>query len=208
MHDIAKHIAVWTMIALLTWVRGTSARAQTLQERGYTPVEQTHEDVDLLARSLQQQEPGLAATGEHHNVFKPLTGDRRLYYIGQGVIAQFDRSEYYLHRKAGVLQGIPPNTVFHIGLPKQTPPSDQVLPTAPDNRVARRIDARVQAKVNPVHPRTRALADFGRSPQTQTPPHVPVEYSPWHRFRSLRYAQLRVVTAALDQLTETESSDR
>lgn len=187
--------------AILLSVGVSQIFSQTLQQRGYRPVEQLHEDVDPLARSLQRQEPGLSTTGEHHNVFKPLRGDRRLYYIGQGVVAQFDRSDYYFSEKRGILQVIPPNTVFHIGLPPQELPSAGESAPPSEQMVQGRVDGRVGTSAPTLNPQGRRfLMSPNRNPQQQ-PQDPPLEFSSWQRFRAVSFTQRRIVTNALQRLS-------
>ena len=130
-----------------------SSQAQTVEQQGYRPVDQTIEDIDPLGVSLRKVDPGLLTIGERTNVYRRIVPgqspyeqqqDGRLYFISYGVVAEYDQSQYiYLFdrkgRPAGIAQAIPPNTVFHLGLPKvETPPTAEV-PLAPGQ-----IDGRVQ----------------------------------------------------------------
>lgn len=127
-----------------------SAAAQTMEQRGYRPVDQLHDDVDPLQRSLRVQESGLRTTGERHNVFRARLpqhaeggrpGASRLFYVAKGIVAEYDRSIYAVDlRRRRILQVIPPNTVFHVGVPEAAP-DDQAPPTEAQRR--RRAELRI-----------------------------------------------------------------
>jgi hypothetical protein len=121
------------------------SQAQTMEQQGYRPVDQTIEDIDPLGVSLRKVEPGLLTIGERTNVYRRIVPGQtpydqqqtgRLYFISYGVIAEYDQSQYiYLYdrkgRPAGIAQSIPPNTVFHLGLPKNGVMKSADLPLAP-----------------------------------------------------------------------------
>ncbi len=135
---VHPRIPAAAVLAVLVFVGG--AAAQTVEQRGLRPVDQTVEDVDPLGVSLRRHDAGLRTTGERGNVFRyidprePTDGSadpnaQRLFYMSRGVTAEFDRSQYGIlidqrNRSATVLQLIPPNTVFHIGPPPARPPRD------------------------------------------------------------------------------------
>jgi len=99
------------------------AGAQTMEDRGYRPVDQLYEDVDPMQRSLRRRDAGLHTTGERQNVFRPSRSTRggapaRLLFVSEGVVAEYDRSIYAFDlRSRRAMPVIPPNTVFHIGVP-------------------------------------------------------------------------------------------
>src|ERR1051325_8774640 len=73
----------------------TAARAQTLRDRGYTPVEHMAGDTDRMERSLRYSEPGLGEQGgQNTNVFRRAGVPNKLYYISQGITAEYDVSQY------------------------------------------------------------------------------------------------------------------
>jgi hypothetical protein len=134
------------------------AAGQTVEAQGFRPVDQRVEDVDPLAVSLRQEQTGLRTTGERNNVFRrvdPFGGDdapvdpRRLYYISEGVVAEFDRSDYAalsLRDRRVIVQLIPPNTVFHVGLPR-TPQPITGFDARPPSPLL--VSGRLDGQVNP-----------------------------------------------------------
>lgn len=140
------------------------ARGQTVEQQGLVPVDQTIEDTDPLGVSLRQREGGLNIVGEQGTVFRRLDsrpGDPRvsqqrsdkLYYISNGVVAEFDRSDYLKvtdteRGRSRVFQLIPPNTVFYIGKPPapeaQAEPQPAYLPHQIDGRFTPRGPVRIE----------------------------------------------------------------
>lgn len=123
-------------------VASSVGHAQTAAQRGLEPVDQMVEDVDPLAVSLRQREAGLSTIGQGGRVFRYITppkaeaDDQRLVYVDRGFVAEFDRAQYGLvvdrsTDQALVLQMIPPNTVFHLGLPRPPGPSGDTPADAP-----------------------------------------------------------------------------
>jgi hypothetical protein len=157
-----------------------------MEERGYRPVDQLAEDVDPLQKSLRLHEDGLQTTGERSNVFRPRlpqdAGGRaadqpRLLYVAEGVVAEFDRSIYAIDlRRRRILQVIPPNTVFHVGVPevdghdadKPTPEQQRrramfrIHPMPAGQRLTSRPDARPTTTRPADQPDYASLADAHR----------------------------------------------
>jgi len=151
-----------SLAAALTLLAATPVRAQgTLEQRGYRPVDPAVEDVDPLARSLRRTETGLRQIGEQHRIYTPARPDGRspvgrlpLYYVGQGVTAAFDRSRYDTFlvgrdRRPVTFHTVPPNTVFHLGLPPPPEEGQDGVSTAddgPDYRINARVDGRSRSR--------------------------------------------------------------
>ena len=122
--DRTVRVTVWAAWLMCSgWVYCTVASAQSLEERGFEPVDQMVEDVDPSATSLRRVEPGLRFDmGQRANVFQyqsdqPDAEDDSTYYlIIPGVVATFDRSEYAITRKGKALQLAPPNLVYRLDL--------------------------------------------------------------------------------------------
>jgi hypothetical protein len=189
-------IPKYGLVALCMLWASPMVVGQTLAERGYEPVDQVVDDVDPLAVSLRSREPGLDATGQHHNVFRRIEGDGadrdRLYFIHEGIVAEFDRSEYRAIIDEGsnrrlIYQLIPPNTVFHIGLPpadalRSGQWGDELLLGQVDGRVA---PPEIQTAPSPVPP----------------PVHRPATGS---RYRELVLTQRSTVVAALQRVASQD----
>ncbi len=132
------------------WVAlAAPAAGQTIENRGYRPIDQLRDDVDPLSRSLRRSDAGLSTTGERQNVYRAGdAADGRLYYLARGVIAEFDRSDYALTRRGRILQLAPPNLVYHIDPPKAAQPHDDSPIALTDQMLDGRVDGRVRAEVN------------------------------------------------------------
>lgn len=198
----------------------SSASAQSPTQRGFEPVEQQVEDTDPLSRSLRRVEPGLINnTGQDSRVFRKKGGEGqqggqgpgsspRYYYIGRGVVAEFDRSEYVRFGRQGeyVAETIPPNTVFHIGYPpdrEQTGNAEQQGSNGGEAPSPRRIDARVQ----PGGIGMEASTD-GSGTRSIGPLHSPgARRSVWETYRRLRQVQQRSVMRAIDRALEEAPGD-
>lgn len=154
---------LWMVVAAGLLIPASISIGQTLQERGYRPVDQLVEDIDPLNRSFREREAGLYEFGQHNNVFQRINPDphpfreqeqRRLYFINRGVVAEFDQSQYFIVKddeRTAILQLIPPNTVFHIGLPDarpMDPETQQNIEQAPrmGEPVEQRIDGRISGR--------------------------------------------------------------
>ncbi|MBI1371252.1 MAG: hypothetical protein GC159_00610 [Phycisphaera sp.] len=128
-----RHVVTWavgTAAALLAAAPGP-ARAQSPRHEGFAPVEQGIADVDPLRDSLRQLAPGIGPVGQESWIYQRVDPSGRavrpdrLYLIAPGVVAEYDRSQYIRitdDDRTYILQKIPPNTVFHIGLPTAPPP--------------------------------------------------------------------------------------
>jgi len=159
----------------------TSADAQTVRARGYEPVEQTVADTDPLAVNMRRVEAGLQQQGgQSSSVFRRAGADNdKLYYVAPGIVAEYDRSSYMWFRvtkkRWKLYQLIPPNTVFHLGLP---PPEPQPLP--PNAlRTHRMVDAR---------PTSAPRADSDLEPLA----------AQWARYRAFHRTQHRALLDAID----------
>ncbi len=138
----------WLNLAALgvAWCVVQASHAQTVTERGLRPVDTAVEDRDPLQRSLRVIEPGLSTTGERtavHQRIMPGGDDHlhqrhvRLYYLGQGFTAEYDRSQYAANRRGDLFATIPSNTVFHIAPPREP------FATAGDEYLPGRVDGRI-----------------------------------------------------------------
>lgn len=149
--------AIAVVFTMTVFAVAATSHAQTMEQQGYRPVDQTIEDIDPLGVSLRKVDPGLLTIGERTNVYRRIVPGQtsydqqqtgRLYFISYGVIAEYDQSQYiYLYdrkgRPAGIAQSIPPNTVFHLGLPKNDVTKSADLPLAPgqvDGRITGLLD--------------------------------------------------------------------
>ncbi len=190
------------------------AEAQTLEERGFRPVDQIIEDTDPLRTSLRHLDAGLQTIGERNNVFRrtaPSPGDyagrparpagsagadRRLYFVSHGVVASFDRSEYLQTRSGVVLQAIPPNTVFHLGLPSKQPGVAEAADASVPGRLERRVSRQVAADdFRPDEPAYAGPLRLDRAdpPARQAKSGADVNHSHYHAL--IKGQRLRVVGA-------------
>lgn len=149
--------ATITVLCAMT-VAGFPASGQTLEERGFLPVDQMIEDVDPLATSLRLQQPDFSLTGRHgRHTFRrtvpadPISGtpeQEKFFFIDHGVVAEFDRASYLMifeeDKPPMALHLIPANTVFHIGLPNYEPVAPPPLPDAPE-LIDGRIDGEAES---------------------------------------------------------------
>ncbi len=158
-----------------------AASAQTPYQQGFEPVDRLREDIDPLQRSLRRVEQGLGQVGQESNVYRR-PDSQRLYYIEPGVVAEFDRSEYFwfrTRRQGDVLvQAIPPGTVFHIG----TPPAKTEPVPPPDHPLM--VDARVHERL-------------GGPARAQTPRDA--AHTTWLDYRAVRATQHQTVLSSLDR---------
>lgn len=179
------------LVSGLAWFVSVAAvvGAQTVTEQGFRPVDPRVADLDPLGRSLRVIEPGLATTGErsaiHQRIMpggnhyeQPRT--QRLYFIAQGFMAEYDRSQYVGTRRGDVFATIPPNTVFHI-----TPPRE---PTAPELEApgADQVDGRINGRA------TEVVVTGNQSLTRDTR---------WERYNSAVLMQRAVVVRRLNQPT-------
>lgn len=100
-------------------------------------LQQGHQDVDPLARSLLRQPTDLRAPSAFESVYD--LGGGRLARIDGGLYAVFPRSTYTMDAQ-GVLPTIPPGTIFYIGAPPEAALSGgRVVPgDGPMSRLAAR----------------------------------------------------------------------
>jgi hypothetical protein len=219
-----------SLAAALTLLAATPARAQgTLEQRGYRPVDPAVEDVDPLARSLRRTETGLRQIGEQHRIYTPVRPDGRspvgrlpLYYVGQGVTAAFDRSQYDTFlvgrdRRPVTFHTVPPNTVFHLGLPPPPEAAPEAAPETPgisqyglspaDDGPDYRINARVDGRSRPRFATPDGLAPSGpqaTDPRRPTRGLEPAE-TPDARYTRLLAIQRQAVVGALLRRTGSDA---
>lgn len=128
------------------------------------PVEPMTGDVGPLYRSLRKVDPGISTFGSQHgHVYRRADGRDGIVYVAPGVTATYDRSQYGLfevqRNQFQVMQMIPPNTTFHIGLPlteKQPDPGAQINELRHSHRIeAYAAPTAVQRHPNPMTPQQR-----------------------------------------------------
>jgi hypothetical protein len=121
------------------------SQAQTMEQQGVSPGRSDHRGHRPAGRFTPQGRAGSADNRRANQRLSPHRAGQtpydqqqtgRLYFISYGVIAEYDQSQYiYLYdrkgRPAGIAQSIPPNTVFHLGLPKNGVMKSADLPLAP-----------------------------------------------------------------------------
>jgi hypothetical protein len=189
-------------IVLIGWL-ATAAVGQTVTDQGLRPLDPLIEDVDPLRRSLRVVEPGLRSTGEQSSVFERVTPGRepftrprtqRIIFVSEGIIAEFDRSQYVVQPRTGrTFQTIPPNTVFYIG----RPPSAAPMPDVPQAENAHTAARRVEGRLMPIPPAGAPGADASVTGRAGEP--AP---NGWDRY-ALLYAEQRVrVLRALERKAE------
>lgn len=167
---------------------GAELQTQPMERRGYRAVDGLVEDMDPNARSLRQIQPGLRQQGGQQgaNVYRKRGSDNgRLYYVTPGVVAEYDRSQYIGVENRGqfyIFQDIPPNTVFHIGLP----PANEEAAPPPDSPY--RVDARIDARSD-----RSSSADAERATRSGSPD--------WSSYARHRQAQRAAVIQAIDRLS-------
>lgn len=188
------------------------ASAQTMQEQGMRPVDQMVSDIDPTQVSLRQQDAGLSTIGERQNVYRRIVpdagpyqpGNQRLYYVSYGVVAEFDRSEYGVIRdknsdlNGAILQFIPPNTVFHIGLPRA--PHPQVDPNV---QLPGMVDGRVDGMVQGDPTANRNVT--GRLINPSQSRRVDSDANQTQRYQELVVAQRGLVVAAIGRIAKSTS---
>ena len=177
-------------LAIFAGFAAAEARAQTLVQQGYRPVEQIVEDIDLLSTSYRRVEPGLGAQGgADTRVYRHINRPGKLYYIAPGITAEYDRSSYSWFRidkkEWKLFQLIPPNTVFHVGPP---PAAEPPLDTRPPNML--REQSRIIGYAGPDVVQTsgwRRIED----------PNDSHRQALWRRYGLLREAHRRAVLEAI-----------
>ena len=184
-----------------------SAAAQTLEQQGFKPIDPLIDDVDPLSISLRQHSLELKNDGGGKQRYfrrtipgDPLTGRQsksKIYLIDRGVVAEFDRSDYALGDKGRVFSLIPPNTVFHLGIPKEeTAPKTPHLPPPPE-MINRRINREISS-----NPRTpRLLASNVNRPMNTQKPYYKRKTRPKNAI--LRQQRFYAVLSAIDDAAKT-----
>lgn len=179
------------------------AWSQTLEQRGFEPVGQITDDTDPLQKQLRRVEGGMRTSGGQNTFVYRRAGlsagkPAKLYYIAPGVVAEYDRSDYgWFEVKKDeywILQKIPPNTLFHIGLPPAEPAildPERQPPLRLQRRVNRRVDAR--AADAPVEG-----AELGEAEGESNA----AEQQTWQRYREFAQVQRRAVLETLDHLDD------
>lgn len=185
------------LAAVLAAATACPATAQTLQQKGYQAVEQRVGDVDPMHQSMRKIESGLYEYGQGSSVFRGPDA-QRLYFITQGFALSYDRSQYFeFEDRRGqtyVGQEVPPNTVFHLGLPSQPPaPPRQPSPYEVNAQVDGRVTTgrRVFAEGSPTG------YDAQRVARQQ-----------WVQYAAARQAQCDAVIAAIDRVIGVSGSQQ
>ena len=204
---------------------GVSAAAQTPQAGSLAPVDRRVEDLDPLSTSLRRVEPGLWQEGQGSRVYR--TADGKLVYLSGGIRAQYDRSRYVKDRQGKILQGIPENTVFHIGRPtaaegrllRQThsnPVDPGKTALTVERRIRRSVDGSGDGAVNgrwqpekPVLDRAAtdrpsakgSMDETLRDPDQPDPPDRPTP----HAYRQQRSRLVKGLFRSLDRLTDVKT---
>lgn len=158
-----RFLANTSLFLLALLCAGPVCFAQTLQQQGFKPVDPLIDDVDPLSTSLRQHgiELKVDGGGRQRLYRRTIPGDpmtrrpeqEKFYLFDRGVTAEFDRSDYARSRKGRVFTLIPPNTVFHLGVPReQFKPKVSNLPDPPqlvDTRIngeSRQVDTNKKPK--------------------------------------------------------------
>ena len=173
------------------------ASAQSLQQKGYEAVEQRVGDVDPLHQSMRKVESGLYEFGQGSSVFRGPDA-QRLYFITQGFTLSYDRSQYFefedKHGQTFVAQQVPPNTVFHLGLPQQP---QTIAPRAPSSPYE--VDAQVDGRVTgQMRANTAAPTDPTIGYDVPSLSHAPMNQ--WQQYAASRQAQCDAVIAAINRI--------
>jgi hypothetical protein len=195
--DRVTNIFAAALIAFAPLAGAGIGHAQTIEQQGYQPVDQLRDDVDPLSRSLRQRDVGLSITGDRQNVYRS-AGDagKRLYYISQGVLAEFDRSDYALTREGGIVQLAPPNLVYHIGRPQR--PTAPVPAPLNDRMVAGRMDGRVNGDVSTPSPQDgRVVFSVNNSAEAQPDRTDMPPRNAWDHYQSLTTVMRMMTVGAL-----------
>lgn len=164
--DRSVTVAVWIACLVCSgWVYGPLAWGQTLEERGFEPVDQTVDDVDPLATTMRRVEPGFrhdlgqeANVFQHHSDELGAADDSTYYLIIPGVVATFDRSEYAITRKGKTLQLTPPNLVYRLDL-SQLP--DNTRQPLGGEEIASEDDLRLDYRISTVFGPTEDDEEMG-----------------------------------------------
>jgi hypothetical protein len=177
-----------TLVMALMLLGASGAFGQTLERRGFQAVEQIWDDTDPLARGLRRIEGSRVYRRAHWSG----SGPEKLYYIAPGVVAEYDRSDYGLFEvkknEYRIFQLIPPNTVFHIGLPPEQP-TEPFRPSPLS--LASRIDTRIHGSIERETPSpSSAEPDMSWQASRQQ----------WTRYLAESEQRQQAVLAALDDL--------
>lgn len=134
-HAVRANIARLAVPLAAAWLLGAIAPApgQTIEDRGFRPVDQFVDDMDPLSRSLRYIDPGLDATGQFSNVYRRILPDgtesQKLYLITPGITGEFDQSIYRRNSKGRVRQLVPSgiqfNTVNLLGNTSKQPAANE-----------------------------------------------------------------------------------
>ncbi len=187
------------------------AIGQNPVDEGFKPIEQIVGDIDPLSRSLRKLSPGLGSVGQDTNVYQK---NDKFYYIHNGIVAEFDRSDYIRVQSRNsdrIFQLIPPNTVFHFGLPGHPlfhkPGYSTLSPYLLNQRVSglAPVDEMAQPQT-PISTTGRVPTDREKALMASGDP-PPVEQTvqaAWQEYSSTRLAQRRAVLSAIDRAVQQE----
>jgi hypothetical protein len=115
------------------------------QQSALEPVDQTIEDISVLAESLREIETGLGHPSSFSRVYRARGAQDRFMRVQGGLYAVFPESVYGVDH-GGHLQPLVPNdTIFYIG-----PPALLKAPPPPDNAsFDHRLDGRIRLRIAP-----------------------------------------------------------
>lgn len=205
-----------TLLLLALLCAGPVSLAQTLQQQGFKPVDPLIDDVDPLATSLRQHSIELQVDGGgRQRLFRrtipgdPITrrpAQEKLYLIDRGVTAEFDRSDYVQSRKGRIYTLIPPNTVFHLGVPQEHyQPKVSNLPDPPQL-----VDTRISGQTNQTDENAKPRGNIMGSNSSR-----PIARSRYAQLNDKaranthqRQQRISALIAAIDKIAETESKDQ
>lgn len=179
-HNFGLTLAALTLSCVIA-----SSHAQTLTEQGFRPVDTRVEDQDPLGRSFRVIEPGLATTGERTSVYQRiLPGGRgyerprtqRLFFIAQGFMAEYDRSQYVANQRGDIFAAIPADTIFHIAPPREP------FTAEPEELGVDQVDGRIDGHTTDTRP---------------TGNHSAVRDTQWERYNTAVLTQRAVVVQHL-----------
>lgn len=200
------------MAALLALFQSPApARGQNPVDEGFKPVEQIVGDTDPLRISQRKLYPGLGTAGQDTDVYQK---NGKFYYIHNGIVAEFDRSDYirYQSRKEDrIFQLIPPNTVFHFALPGhplfQKPAYTTLSPLLLNQRISGMapIDEMAQPQ-EPVSTTGRVVTGREKALMASgdPPPAEQTVQAAWQDYSNTRLAQRRAVLNAIDRAVQRE----
>ena len=126
---------------LTVLVAAPAAAAQTSVD--LEPIDQTIEDVSVLAMSLREVEPGLRQPNDFSRVFR-IPGKQDMFMRQQGgLYAVFPGSVYGVDKKGKLLAIVPNDTMFYIGRPPMLDAEPTPDDPPPDGLRQGRIDLRI-----------------------------------------------------------------